>query len=158
MKGVITISGYRFNIQPLDGLDGKQHLYNDFIPIFTSAIDLLARYTDNHPLSPKDKSVYMKQSRLCKKQITELQTTFIDGTINLSEEQHSLLSFFVGREIRGTLDELSDQLKTKFSYPRLHEHFCEHVSDNIFWRILSVIPEDTYYALNAQFPKPRMSR
>jgi hypothetical protein len=149
----IVASGYKMKVQFSNGMNIRQRVYNDFIPVFDYSIDLLSSYPHDHPLNPKDRDTYMRQSRICKNKIFVLKEKFIDGIINLDETQLAQFRFLIAREINDSIDELYKKLKVKFSYPRLHEHFDEKVPLKTYLRILEIIPLGEYRALNAKLPQ-----
>jgi hypothetical protein len=152
----IIASGYKIKIQSPSGMDKRQSFYNEIMPVFKHAISSLHEYQDLYPLNPKDRDAYMRQSRVCRRKITELQTKFIDGIVNLNEASLPNFRFLIVRELRDLLNETYMTLKIKFSYQRLLQHFHATVLKPIFWNIQTIIPEDEYYSYNHKFPQRRV--
>lgn len=149
----ISVSEYQFCIHFPNGKDSKQSAYGDYNNIFNHTIELIMDYSNAYPMNPKDKSSYLKHSKICLKQIADTQTRFIDGLINLTEEQLHIFCFFIVRELMTAMDELYVKLQKAFSYKRLADHHTDVVIYAVYGAISNVFPDLDYIDLNNQFPR-----
>ena len=145
----ITLFNYNFptNVGTAKS-SASQELYTDMNQLFENVEIFLSEYTRLYPVLPrKDRLACNRISKQMLKKLKDIKINFLNGFIQIEEQNLYLYSFLIFMKVRVFLEENEDKFREAFSFHELASHHWDYVYKNTDIEVAEIFTWSGYLSL-----------